>query len=218
VIEVWPEMKREDLEKILQQADQRIDVIAFVPHKWGHLNAFVYDMNERPWLRDAGEKSLQWVWNRRGKVPPMWTALLSAYIVPTTMVRGERKFLAVYDPPPSHEAGRFFVPEEQLHFLLGGTVEKGELAPAGAIREARADAGINLEPSDLRFFKVQQVPYGPRYPDRVIYYYLLEGKKAEIDWNRQIWEKGDGELGGALWVTLESNNFEDHTRRALTSI
>ena len=211
-------MKERDLVKLLSTADQNIeaetakkDIKLWVPHKWSHLNAFIYKIGS-PWLRDANGSGLEWVWQRGRHIPPKWTALVSSYVIPT-VTRGEKRLcLAVYDPPREDFPDLRF----QSHYLLGGTVEKGENPLAGALREASEEAGVVLSPSSLSLLEIQHLPgFNPKYPDRIIYYYTLEGKEAERDWKRLIREGGDGELGGAVWVDREDNRFEKHVRDVL---
>ena len=82
-----------------------------------------------------------------------------------------------------------------LHISVGGHIEVGESALQTAVREAKEEMGIAVDPAKLYF--VQTARHFPRAPHDIVnvYLYQLTGNEA--------FTYNDGEVGGHEWHTLD---------------
>lgn len=89
-----------------------------------------------------------------------------------------------------------------LHISAAGHIDVGETALQTAVREAKEEMGIDINPDKLYF--VQTARHFPRAPQDIVnvYLYQLAGNET--------FTYQDGEVGGVEWHTLE--NFKEMIR------
>jgi 8-oxo-dGTP pyrophosphatase MutT (NUDIX family) len=86
-----------------------------------------------------------------------------------------------------------------LHISVGGHINVGETPLQTAVREAKEEMGITIDPAKLYF--VQTARHFPRAPHDIVnvYLYQLQGDEAITH--------DDGEVAGVEWHTLD--NFKE---------
>lgn len=82
-----------------------------------------------------------------------------------------------------------------LHISVGGHIDVGETALQTAVREAKEEMGVTINPNKLYF--VQTTRHFPRAPHDIVHVYLyrLEGSET--------FTHDDGEVAGVEWHKLD---------------
>lgn len=89
-----------------------------------------------------------------------------------------------------------------LHISAAGHIDMGETALQAAVREAKEELGLDINPDKLYF--VQIARHFPRAPQDIVHVYLYQLRGNET------FTHDDGEVAGFEWHTL--NEFKEMTR------
>lgn len=98
--------------------------------------------------------------------------------------------------------------EDGKYSLVGGHLEGNETASQAAIREAKEEAGVKIDPKDLKFFNVSHLITNT---ERIHFSFVAQMWKGEAKNNEK--EKADD----AQWFSLDNlpQNITDVSRKTI---